>query len=179
MSDKIARLGIERNNDLMYYIKGGDVWAVPRKQKGQPKGRAARVASIGLEMDNSRYIYFLDKDGDVSRTERALGRDGKHTRSSKGMRVRGSMSGKKAHAKVSTPIAQYVREGRQKVKDLATLGARARRLGDERLMALTTRAARGDAGAWIELRPELAMIEAARTGVPISSKGVPKRSKGR
>jgi hypothetical protein len=34
MSDKIARLGIERDNDLMYYIKNGDVWATPRKQKG-------------------------------------------------------------------------------------------------------------------------------------------------
>lgn len=73
MSDKIARLGIERDNNLMYYIKNGDVWAVPRKQKGQPKGRAAKVASTGLEMDYSRYIYFLDGDGDVARKERALG----------------------------------------------------------------------------------------------------------
>ncbi len=73
MSDKIARLGIERDNDMMYYIKNGDVWAVPRKQKGQLKGRAQKVAAAGLEMDYSRYIYFLDKDGDVARKERALG----------------------------------------------------------------------------------------------------------
>ncbi len=73
MSDKIARLGIERDNDMMYYIKNGDVWAVPRKQKGQPKGKAQKVADTGLELDYSRYLYFLDSDGDVARKERALG----------------------------------------------------------------------------------------------------------
>lgn len=73
MSDKIARLGIERDNDLMYYIKNGDVWAVPRKQKGQPKGRPQKVASTGLELDYSKYLYFVDGDGDVARKARALG----------------------------------------------------------------------------------------------------------
>jgi hypothetical protein len=73
MSDKIARLGIERDNDMMYYIKNGDVWATPRKQKGQPKGKAQKVAATGLEMDYSRYIYYLDGDGDVARKERSLG----------------------------------------------------------------------------------------------------------
>ena len=77
MSDKIARLGIKRDNDKMYYIKNGDVWAVPRKQKGRPKGRAEKVAATRLEMDYSRYIYFLDSDGDVARKERALGGGGK------------------------------------------------------------------------------------------------------
>jgi len=73
MSDKIARLGIERDNDKMYYIKNGDVWAVPRKQKGQPKGRPEKVAPTGLELDYSKYIYYLDGDGDVARKARALG----------------------------------------------------------------------------------------------------------
>lgn len=73
MSDKIARLGIERDNDLMYYIKNGDVWATPRKQKGQPKGKAQKIAATGLELDYSKYIYYLDGDGDVARKARALG----------------------------------------------------------------------------------------------------------
>jgi hypothetical protein len=77
MSDKIARLGIQRDNDLMYYIKDGDVWATPRKQKGQPKGKARKIAPAGLEMDYSRYIYFLDGDGDVARKARALGGGGR------------------------------------------------------------------------------------------------------
>lgn len=83
MSDKIARLGIERDNDLMYYIKNGDVWAVPRKQKGQPKGKPTKVAATGLEMDYSKYIYYLDGDGDVARKERALGGKAKKTKAAK------------------------------------------------------------------------------------------------
>jgi hypothetical protein len=72
MTDKIARLGIERDTDLMYYIKpDGNVWATPRKKPGQPKGKARKIADTGLDLDYSRYIYFLDKDGDVARKERA------------------------------------------------------------------------------------------------------------
>jgi hypothetical protein len=83
MSDKIARLGIERDNDLMYYIKDGDVWATPRKQKGKPKGKAQKVAATGLEMDYSKYLYFLDGDGDVARKERHLGGGGKKKKAPK------------------------------------------------------------------------------------------------
>lgn len=73
MSDKIARLGIERAKDMMYYVKDGDVWATQLRRAGEPKGRPQKVASTGLEMDYSQYIYFLDRDGDVARKERALG----------------------------------------------------------------------------------------------------------
>jgi hypothetical protein len=93
MSDKIARLGIERDNDLMYYIKNGDVWATPRKQKGKPKGKPQKVAATGLDMDYSRYLYFLDGDGDVARKERALG----------GGRAKKSKSDTKVPAKIKSP----------------------------------------------------------------------------
>ncbi|MEZ4361870.1 MAG: hypothetical protein R3B48_16895 [Kofleriaceae bacterium] len=73
MGDKIAKTGIKRDNELMYYIKGGDVWAVPRKKPGQPKGKAVKVAAPGIEMDYSKYLYFLDGDGDVARKERQVG----------------------------------------------------------------------------------------------------------
>ncbi|HTJ42743.1 MAG TPA: hypothetical protein VL463_11655 [Kofleriaceae bacterium] len=73
MGEKIAKTGIKRDNTMMYYIKGGDVWAVPRKQPGQPKGKAAKVASAGIEMDYSKYLYYLDGDGDVARKERQVG----------------------------------------------------------------------------------------------------------
>ena len=29
MGEKIAKLGIKRDNDMMYYIKTGDVWVIP------------------------------------------------------------------------------------------------------------------------------------------------------
>jgi DNA-binding protein HU-beta len=57
----------------MYYIKGGDVWATPRKKPGQPKGKAQKVANAGIEMDYSKYLYYLDADGDVARKERQVG----------------------------------------------------------------------------------------------------------
>jgi hypothetical protein len=73
MGEKIAKLGIKRDNDLMYYIKNGDVWATPRKKPGQPKGKAAKVEAAGVEMDYSKYLYYLDGDGDVARKERQVG----------------------------------------------------------------------------------------------------------
>src|SRR6478672_11254471 len=73
MGEKIAKLGIKRDNDMMYYIKGGDVWATPRKKPGQPKGKASKVAAAGVEMDYSKYLYYLDGDGDVARKERQVG----------------------------------------------------------------------------------------------------------
>jgi len=73
MGEKIAKLGIKRDNDLMYYIKKGDVWATPRKRPGQPKGKASKVADAGIDMDYSKYLYYLDGDGDVARKERQVG----------------------------------------------------------------------------------------------------------
>src|SRR5215813_7340046 len=73
MGEKIARTGIKRDNDLMYYIKSGDVWATPRKKPGQPKGKAQKIANAGIEMDYSKYLYYLDGDGDVARKERQVG----------------------------------------------------------------------------------------------------------
>ena len=103
MSDKIARLGIERDNDLMYYIKDGDVWATPRKQKGQPKGKAKKIAAAGLELDYSKYIYFLDGDGDVARKARALGggkRKAKVPKAAKPSKAAASPPARKAHETV-------------------------------------------------------------------------------
>jgi hypothetical protein len=74
MTDKIARIGIERDNDLMYYVKSdGNVWATPRKKPGQPKGKPKKIADTGLDLDYTRYLYFIDSDGDVARKERANG----------------------------------------------------------------------------------------------------------
>jgi hypothetical protein len=90
--EKIAKLGIKRDNDMMYYIKKGDVWATPRKKPGQPKGKGAKVADAGIEMDYSQYLYFLDTDGDVARQKRQVG-------GSKRKKKAGSSKPKKSGAK--------------------------------------------------------------------------------
>lgn len=98
MGEKIAKLGIKRDNDMMYYIKGGDVWATPRKRPGQPKGKAAKVAAAGIEMDYSKYLYYLDGDGDVARKERQVG-GSKRKKAAKAAPKKASKPAKKPAAK--------------------------------------------------------------------------------
>ncbi len=72
MAEKVARTGVKREKDFMYYIKNGAVWKVPRKQPGVAKGKPEKVVDAGVTQDFN-YIYFLDKDGDVARAKRAVG----------------------------------------------------------------------------------------------------------
>jgi len=72
MAEKVAKLGVSREKDFMYYVKDGGVWKVQRKQPGVPKGRPEKVADGGFQMDTN-YIYFVDRDGDVARAKRAVG----------------------------------------------------------------------------------------------------------
>ena len=72
MAEKVEKLGVNRDKDFMYYVKDGSVWRVQRKQPGVPKGRPEKVADGTFQMDTD-FIYFVDKDGDVSRAKRAVG----------------------------------------------------------------------------------------------------------
>ena len=101
MGEKIAKLGIKRDNDMMYYIKSGDVWATPRKKPGQPKGKASKVAQAGIEMDYSKYLYYLDGDGDVARKERQVGGSKRKSSSRKAAAPKKKSSPKKPAAKKS------------------------------------------------------------------------------
>lgn len=72
MAEKVAKLSVTREKDFMYYVKDGAVWKVQRKQPGVPKGKSEKVADGHFVMDTD-FIYFVDKDGDVSRAKRAVG----------------------------------------------------------------------------------------------------------
>jgi hypothetical protein len=109
MGEKIAKTGIKRDNDLMYYIKNGDVWATPRKKPGQPKGKAAKVAAAGVEMDYSKYLYYLDGDGDVARKERQVG--GSKRKKSAKAAPKKAKSAKKAAAKKPAKKAAAGKKG--------------------------------------------------------------------
>src|SRR6185295_12945828 len=95
MAEKVAKLGIGREKDFMYYVKDGGVWKVQRKQPGVPKGRPEKVADGGFQMDTN-YIYFVDRDGDVARAKRAIGGQ-KRKKTAKAAKRRGG--GKKPAAK--------------------------------------------------------------------------------
>ena len=99
MGEKIAKLGIKRDNDMMYYIKSGDVWATPRKKPGQPKGKAAKVAAAGIDMDYSKYLYYLDGDGDVARKERQVGGSKRKSKKSAAKKSKGAKKTAKKTAK--------------------------------------------------------------------------------
>jgi hypothetical protein len=72
MAQKVAKLGLKRDNNFLYYIKGGDVWRVARKQPGAKKGKPEKVAAGGVVKETG-FIYFLDSNGDVSRAKMAVG----------------------------------------------------------------------------------------------------------
>jgi hypothetical protein len=115
MGEKIAKTGIKRDNDLMYYIKNGDVWATPRKKPGQPKGKAAKVAAAGVEMDYSKYLYYLDGDGDVARKERQVG-GSKRKKSAKKAPAKKAKSSPKKAAKKPAKKAPAKKAGGKKGK---------------------------------------------------------------
>lgn len=98
MAEKVAKLGVKREKDFMYYIKGGAVWKVPRKQPGQAKGKSERVADAGVNQDTN-YIYFLDKDGDVARAKRAIGGQRRKKTAAKAAKKATKKPAKKAAAK--------------------------------------------------------------------------------
>src|SRR3569623_2688315 len=117
MGEKIAKLGIKRDNDMMYYIKSGDVWATPRKKPGQPKGKAAKVAAAGVEMDYSKILYYLDGDGDIARKESQDG--GSKRKSSKPAKAAAKTpaaktAAKKAPAKKAAGKKAAVKKGTRK-----------------------------------------------------------------
>ena len=72
MAEKVAKLGVSREKDFMYYVKDGAVWKVQRKQPGVQKGKPEKVVDGNVPMDTD-FIYFVDKDGDISRAKRAVG----------------------------------------------------------------------------------------------------------
>jgi hypothetical protein len=102
MAEKVAKLGVAREKDFMYYVKDGAVWKVQRKQPGVPKGRPEKVADGGFQMDTN-YIYFVDRDGDVARAKRAIGGQ-KRKKTAKAAKRRSS--GKKSAAKKPAKAAK-------------------------------------------------------------------------
>jgi hypothetical protein len=107
MAEKVAKLGIGREKDFMYYVKDGGVWKVQRKQPGVPKGRPEKVADGGFEMDTN-YIYFVDRDGDVARAKRAVG--GQKRKKSKGASKK-RRPAKKANKKTAKKSAKKKGKG--------------------------------------------------------------------
>jgi len=113
MAEKVSRLGIKREKDMMYFIKDGAVWKVPRKQPGQPKGRQEKVADGGFTQDNN-FIYFLDKDGDVSRAARAVGGQKRAKKVKKAPKKKAAKKAKKAPKKAKKAAKKAKKKGKRR-----------------------------------------------------------------
>ncbi|MDX2087082.1 MAG: hypothetical protein SFX73_04485 [Kofleriaceae bacterium] len=77
MRETIAKTDVKRESGHLYFIKKGDIWSAPLKKPGQPKGKQVKAASTGVELDYSKYMYFVGTDNSgnliVERTERQVG----------------------------------------------------------------------------------------------------------
>jgi hypothetical protein len=114
MAEKVAKLGVNREKDFMYYVKDGAVWKVQRKQPGVPKGRPEKVADGGVEMDTN-YIYFVDRDGDIARAKRAVGGQKRKKKAAKG-KPAAKTAKKKSAKKVTKKAPKKVAKKKAKKK---------------------------------------------------------------
>ena len=113
MAEKVAKLGINRDKDFMYFVKQGAVWRVPRKQPGVQKGRPEKLHDTGLEQDNA-YLYFVDRNGDLSRAKRVVGGRKRSGTKKKGKRKAAKRTVKKAKKGAAKTKTKRTAKGRAK-----------------------------------------------------------------
>jgi len=106
MAEKVAKLSVSREKDFMYYVKDGAVWKVKRKQPGVQKGKPEKVVDGNFEMDTD-FIYFVDRDGDVSRAKRAVGGQKRKKKPAKKKPAKKAVA-KKAAKKTGKPAKKSV-----------------------------------------------------------------------
>lgn len=75
MAEKLAKLGLKREDGYLYFIgKDGYVWKAKMARGGKKGGKKEKV-SVAPKNGNypikkeTGYLYFLDKAGDVSRAK--------------------------------------------------------------------------------------------------------------
>jgi len=84
MAEKVAKVGVKREDGFLYFIdKQGDVSRAKMARGGKKGGKPQKVAKAGVKKA-SGYLYFLDKQGDVSRAKMVSG--GRKAKKGKGKR---------------------------------------------------------------------------------------------
>ena len=67
MANKILKLKLDASIDHVYWISNGDLWRAPKtttRDRAEKPTRCYKKLDIETEPG---WVYFLDKDGDVSR----------------------------------------------------------------------------------------------------------------
>jgi len=79
---KVVKLGIAREPDWLYFIRGSDVWRIAfkvRNHKWIKDDRSTELVACTQFIREPEHLYYLDKDGDISCVDRRLSRH-KHQR---------------------------------------------------------------------------------------------------
>ena len=68
MAEKVAKVGVKKQDGYLYFVdKRGNVARARMSRGGRKKGKAKVdvVAKVGVKK-KSGYLYFIDKSGDIS-----------------------------------------------------------------------------------------------------------------
>ena len=69
MSEKLMKLGIERETAYLYFVRDGAVWRIARSEEAENR-MPELVNDAGARM-SSKHVLYLDADGDISRVLRS------------------------------------------------------------------------------------------------------------
>ena len=120
MRETVAKTDVKRESGHLYFIKKGDIWSAPLKKPGQPKGKQVKAASTGVELDYSKYMYFVGTDNSgnlvVERTERQVGGSKRSKKGASKPAAKKASSGKKGAKKPAAKKASAKKSGGKKGK---------------------------------------------------------------
>lgn len=96
MATTVAQTRVKRDDKkYIYYVKDGSVWQAPRRgSRGQKK--AIKKWGTKADMDYSRFVYFVDRRGNVAKAARKGSKGGRRRRSSGGRKRRASTGRRKS-----------------------------------------------------------------------------------
>jgi hypothetical protein len=72
MGTKVAKLGVKREKDYLYFVDKGAVYKVMRKKPNEPPSKREKVADAGISMEKG-FMYYVDSDGDVCHAKLSVG----------------------------------------------------------------------------------------------------------
>ncbi len=75
MAEKVAKVGVKKQDGYLYFVdRHGNVARAKMSRGGRKKGKAKVevVAKAGIKKQ-SGYLYFIDKTGDISRAKMVRG----------------------------------------------------------------------------------------------------------
>ena len=99
MAENILKTDVKRDKNTLYWVDKGGIFGKPRKQPGVPEGKKTKVADHDIELDRTKYLYFLKGDPlVVARAERQVG-GSKRKKSAKAAKKGGKKGGAKRTVK--------------------------------------------------------------------------------